>query len=77
MLSCAARRAWLEESLSIYRELGDRAGAAEVLMRLVVDTFLAPQRAAEAIPFLEESLEIWVELGDPWGIGACLQNTGL
>jgi len=71
----ATRRAWLEESLSIYRELGDRAGTAEVLMRLGVDVQFSPQRAAAAIPFLEESLEIWVELGDPWGIGLCLQNT--
>ena len=71
----ATRRSWLEESLSIYREQGDRAGAGEVLMRLVVEIDLSPQRAAEAIPFLEESLEVWVEVGDPWGIGACLLYT--
>jgi len=69
------RRAWLEESLSIYRELGDRPGTAEALMRLLIDFQVSPQRAAEAIPCLEESMEIWVALGDPWGIGVCLQNT--
>jgi predicted ATPase/DNA-binding CsgD family transcriptional regulator len=71
----ATRRSWLEESLSIYRELGDRAGTAEVLMHLALEIDLSPQKAAEAIPFLEEALGIWVEVGDPWGIGTCLQHT--
>jgi tetratricopeptide (TPR) repeat protein len=67
---------WLEESLVLRRELGDKKGTAEVLINLGTVAFDRgdyPRSTA-----LEgESLSLWRELGDRWGIALALNNLGI
>lgn len=65
----------LEESLSIYREQGDRKGIAQQLGNLgAIQDDLGNAAAAEA--FYEEGLSIRRELGDKNGIGLMLSYLG-
>ncbi len=72
----AAGRAFVEESLAIAREMGDRSGIAlslNLLGRMARDQ--GDYAAARAL--FEESLALRRALGDKPGVGALLNNLGL
>ncbi len=71
-----AARASYEESLAIFRELGDRQGTASSLSNLGL-TVQEQGGHAAARALHEESLEIRRELGDRHGIAASLSNLGI
>jgi predicted ATPase/class 3 adenylate cyclase len=65
----------LEESLTLYTELGDQSGIAEALNcqgRLAV----ALSQHSEARSLFERSLALYRTVGDLWGVGANLNNLG-
>ncbi len=64
-----------EESLSLYREMGDRKGIADALnvLGLVTDHRGDARRAAA---LYAESLALYRELGNAWGIATSLNNLG-
>src|SRR6185437_1544971 len=65
----------LEESLALFRAVGDTAGIAEVLNMLgEVKRFQGDNR--EATQFYKESLALWHELGDQQYIATILHNLG-
>jgi predicted ATPase len=69
-------QAWLEESLALWRELGDKRGAADVLINLgtvALDKGDYPQAAA----FFDDSMPLRRELGDSWGLALALNNLGV
>jgi predicted ATPase/Tfp pilus assembly protein PilF len=70
-----AARARHEESLSIYRKLGDKLGVATSLHKLGFVTNLQGG-PSEARSLFEESLAIFRELGDEHGIANSLRNLG-
>ena len=69
----AAAEAFLQESLAISRELGDKRGVAVSLNAMASE---ARNRGdmANAWRLFEESLEVFRELGDPFGIAGTLNN---
>ncbi len=68
-------RVFYEESLAIWREVGDKRGIADLLNSLgILAGALGDQVAARGRH--EESLSIRRELGDHWGIGVSLHNLG-
>jgi|SRR5579859_468847 len=67
----AARQSRLEESLSIYRELGDKVGMAEALGWLGMLRPL-PSDAVAKFRLFQESLDLSLAAGDRRGVGACL-----
>jgi len=71
----AAAHTWFEESLAIWRELGDKAGIAASLNNL---GWVVLQRGdhAAARALSEEGLAIWREFGDKAGIATSLNNLG-
>jgi predicted ATPase/class 3 adenylate cyclase len=69
----AVARALHEESLTIFRELGDRQGIANSLFRLGNAADSPDDRTALYV----ESLTIFRELGDKRGIALSLKNLGL
>jgi tetratricopeptide (TPR) repeat protein len=72
---CALARALFEESLAIWRELGDKAGSASALNNLGWMGWRLSAYAAGR-SHSEESLALYRELGDPRGIAAALNNLG-
>jgi predicted ATPase/DNA-binding CsgD family transcriptional regulator len=66
---------YIEESLSIYRELGDKRGLALLLSGLGVVLF-AQKDVITARTRLEESLALAREVGDRWVLAYSLQNLG-
>jgi predicted ATPase/class 3 adenylate cyclase/Tfp pilus assembly protein PilF len=71
-----ASRALYEESLAIWRELGERRGIANLLNNL--GNLAYRQGEFEASRSLhEESLAIRREMGEPWEIAASLNNLGI
>jgi len=64
-----------EESLSIYREVGDKQGAAPVLIKLGNAATEAGDYEI-ASGFLEEALTIWQELNDKHGTARALISLG-
>jgi predicted ATPase/DNA-binding CsgD family transcriptional regulator len=69
-------RALLEESLALWRELGDKAGASKVLIDM--GTVAGDQGDhSQATAFFEKSLRLKKELGDTWGIALVLGNLGV
>jgi predicted ATPase/DNA-binding XRE family transcriptional regulator len=67
---------WLEESLTLRRELGDKKGTADTLINLGTVAFDRgdyPRSAA----LDDESLSLSRELGDTWGIALALNNLGV
>jgi predicted ATPase len=71
----AAARDWMQESLSIRRELGERQGVAETLDSLgAMALFL--EEYAPARELLEESRALWQELGEPLGLAGVLARLG-
>ncbi|MEP7359874.1 MAG: tetratricopeptide repeat protein, partial [Anaerolineales bacterium] len=65
----------LEESLSLYRELGDRAGMATALLYLGLLAAYS-NTPASALALLNEALELWTAVDDKTGIGQCLNALG-
>ena len=71
-----AVRAPAEDSLALWRELGNRRGIARSLQMLAaVTSDLGDIRSARALH--EESLAIWRELGDRQGVAASLSAMGV
>ena len=66
-------RTLFEESLTIRRELGDRAGAAVSLNNLG-NALLVQGKETEALASFRESLAIEQELVDRWGIAYSLEG---
>jgi predicted ATPase len=69
-------RVWLEESLALWRDLGDKRGAADVLINLgtvALDRGDYPRAAA----FFDESMPLRRELGDRWGLALALNYLGV
>lgn len=69
-------RVWLEESLSLHKELGDEGGAADVLVNLgtvALDRGDYPRSAK----LFDESLSLRRKLGDRWGVALALNNLGV
>lgn len=64
-----------EESLALYRETGDRAGAARALMNLG-NVRRRLEDFEEARKLFEESLAIYREIEDPFGTASALMNLG-
>lgn len=73
-----ARRA-LEQSLAIFREIGDRFGIAECLIQLAGHASSFAQKGddySQAILFSEEQLALRREIGDQDGIAVALTSLG-
>ncbi len=68
-------RRFLEQSLAIWEEIGDRRGAATSLGYLGTLAHLT-NRFTEARDLHERSLAVWRELTEPWGIAWALGNLG-
>jgi predicted ATPase/class 3 adenylate cyclase len=74
----AATSAYFEESLALFRELGDKPGMAMTLLGLgEVGPAFSPQEKAAAAAYCEESLALFRELGDKWGMASALCHLGL
>jgi non-specific serine/threonine protein kinase len=71
-----AGRAYYQESLTIYRHLGDQAGAGHALYGLATISFWQADYISARLLY-EESLAILKAVGDSWGIGNCLYGLGL
>ena len=71
-----AGRAALEESLGLFRELGDKEGMAFTLNTLGIIT-LEEGDYSGSMRFHEESLELMREAGNKWGVGLVLNNLGV
>jgi tetratricopeptide (TPR) repeat protein len=67
----AAAQPAYEESLALYRGLGDRVGIADVLGHFGM-LFEAQSELGQAAILLEESLSIYRDLGEARGIAGCL-----
>jgi predicted ATPase/class 3 adenylate cyclase len=68
-------RAQLEESVAIWRELGDRRGLADALVYLgIVAGHQGDRAVGRAAP--EESVALWRAIGDDWGLGTALWALG-
>ncbi len=65
----AAGRPWFEESLELYRELGDEAGAADAIWALAISLAAAGDDRQHSVAVGEEALEVYRRLGDPFRIG--------
>jgi tetratricopeptide (TPR) repeat protein len=66
-----------QEALEIYREHGDRWGAAMILESMGTLIFYRERDYATARAYLEESLAIRRELGDRWGMAMVLFTLGI
>jgi predicted ATPase/predicted negative regulator of RcsB-dependent stress response len=66
---------YYQESLTIYRSLGDRWGIAKSLGNLAILAGGAAQHM-EAMQYLEESLALYRQLGDRSGVARSLHNIG-
>jgi tetratricopeptide (TPR) repeat protein len=70
-----AKLPFLDESLAIERQLGNKRGVAASLF-LLGPVACDRRDRKEALRFLEESLALYRELGDPSRIAWCLENLG-
>jgi predicted ATPase len=68
-------RSLLEESVAIYRELGEKQGLAEALSWLGNSWTVQGNLAAARMP-LEESVTLAREVGDPWLLAKTLRSLG-
>jgi predicted ATPase len=69
-------KGYLEESLRVYRELGDREGAAAAVQTLGA-TMRTQGRHAQAKVYFEQSLQLHSELGAKRGISYALRELGM
>jgi len=65
----AAGQALVEESLSLYREIGDAKGIADTNWALSIGVAASGGDVAEAIRHGEEALILYRQLNDPFGTG--------
>jgi class 3 adenylate cyclase/tetratricopeptide (TPR) repeat protein len=65
----------LEESLALYRQLGDRRGEATCLLNLG-NFFHSTHRYPQARACYEQSLELYRQVNDRWGMANDLSNLG-
>jgi len=72
----AAARASARESLTLFREMGERAGQAAPLINLGLATLFQGDAAA-ARTALVESVSIYRDLQDEWGLGWSLAALGM
>ena len=75
-LSAHERIAWLGDSISACREIGDRRGEGAALCNLGL-AWAALGDARKSVGFYEQSMVITREIGDRLGEGATLGNLGL
>jgi predicted ATPase/class 3 adenylate cyclase/DNA-binding NarL/FixJ family response regulator len=73
-----AGRARLEESVALWRELGDTRGLALALIdgRGLGWVALLERRVAEARALFAEGVALWREIGDKWGLAKALWSLG-
>jgi predicted ATPase/transcriptional regulator with XRE-family HTH domain len=68
---------WLEESVSIWREVGDERNLAHALMILgSATTFLLRNAGHHGLDMLEEAISLFRQLGDRWGLAFALEHLG-
>jgi predicted ATPase/class 3 adenylate cyclase len=72
----ALSRAFSEESVELYRELGDAAGLARALSNLG-NACAAGGEAERAAGLYQESIELLQDLGEDWGVAVATLNLGL
>jgi predicted ATPase/transcriptional regulator with XRE-family HTH domain len=72
-----AARTLFEQSLRLYRTLGDKPGIAQVLSGLGGVAFFDEGNPEEAARLFEESLALRREIGDRWAIAVSLNNLGV
>jgi len=65
----AAGRPWFEESLKLYRELGDDAGSANAIWALAIALAASGEDRPHAVAIGEEALAVYRRLGDPFQLG--------
>jgi predicted ATPase/transcriptional regulator with XRE-family HTH domain len=70
----ASAREWLEESVSIWREVGDQVGLAHALVLLGWSLTAHPD---EAFPVLEECIALLRECGSSWDLAYALLTEGM
>ena len=68
-------RSKIEESVAIYRELGEKHGLAEVLSWLGLRWTFQSNLAAARMP-LDEAVALAREVGDPWLLAKALRSLG-
>jgi tetratricopeptide (TPR) repeat protein len=66
-----------QESVALFRELGDRAGTAHPLATLGSFVCIDQADSARGKPLLEESLALYEQAGDKWGARHVLGYLGL
>lgn len=71
-----AARSYLEESLELFMEIGDKEGTALTLNSLGL-TLVNHGDVAEGESSLEQSLAIMQKMQNPWGIALVLNNLGV
>jgi predicted ATPase/DNA-binding CsgD family transcriptional regulator len=69
-------RSQLEESVALWREVGDRQGLAQAL-RFLSGSFESQGDYAAARPLAEESVELFQEGEDTFGLGITLSRLGI
>ncbi len=74
MLSDARARSLLEESVALYRELGDKPGLAPALRSLAVEMYAQGDSAAG--PLIEEGVMLAREVEDTWTLAHLLCDLG-
>ena len=72
----AAARSRLEESVTLWRELGDKQGLAQAL-RFLSGSFESQGDYAVARPLAEESVKLFREGEDKFGLGITLSRLGI
>ena len=65
----AAGQAFVEESLALYREIGDTKGIADANWALSIGVAASAGEVTEAIRHGEEALRLYRQLDDPFGTG--------
>jgi len=72
----ATARSQLEESVALWREVGDKQGLAQAL-RFLSGSFESQGDYAAARPLAEESVELFREGADTFGLGITLSRLGI
>ena len=70
------RVARFQQALSMYRDLGDKAGEADALYWLAKHRVAANQDHAGALDLYQAAFEFWLTANDGWSMGICLHWMG-
>ena len=62
----------LEESLALFRELGDERGAGYALCSVGFSAVAGQERAGRGITLLAEATDLFLEMEDKWGAASAL-----